>query len=428
MPQVAQRCSLSIGDNIDGRYSVTKILGEGSFGKVYSVKDYAGHQYALKLLKLWEVPPEIRDSLIARFDMEFETARIDSDYLVHSISHGFLEGNPYIVMEFCPGGDLLNLYSEGNVDNTKVAKHVLMGLKALHNKGKVHRDLKPENVLVKSNGDFALTDFGISGDRNKRMTERNIVGKPKQIFGTYAYMPPEQLNPRKDATVLPTTDIFSFGVMMFQLLTGELPFGPLDSEKDLVPYLKHGKRGEWNHGLLTATKKGREWYDLIEGCLIPDFHNRLQTTDAVLQLVPHEQRISVKDVKIDFQTKITNGVLLRVMQGEEHGRVYKLDDLLRGDCSILSMGRKDEGVYNDIAITEEDSSYISRKHCTLELDYEIGSWIIRDGQWDRNYTGGWKRSTNGTYVNSKEVNVNGMVFSPGDIISIGDTKLRVEGY
>ena len=428
MPQIAQRCSLSIGDNIDGRYSVTKVLGEGSFGKVYSVKDFYGNLYALKLLKLWEVPPEIRESLIARFDMEFETARIDSDYLVHSISHGFVEGNPYIVMEFCPGGDLLNLYSEGNVDNTKVAKHVLMGLKALHNKGKVHRDLKPENVLIKSNGDFALTDFGISGDRNKRMTERNIVGKPKQIFGTYAYMPPEQLNPRKDATVLPTTDIFSFGVMMFQLLTGELPFGPLDSERDLVPYLKHGKRGEWNQNLLNSTKKGREWNDLISGCLIPDFHNRLQTTDAVLQLVPHEQRISVKDVKIDFQTKIIEGVLLRVMQGEEHGRVYKLDDLLRGECSILSMGRKDEGVYNDIAITEEDSSYISRKHCTLELDYEIGSWIIRDGQWDRNYTGGWKRSTNGTYVNSKEVNVNGMAFSPGDIISIGDTKLRVEGY
>lgn len=428
MPQVAQRCSLSIGDNIDGRYSVTKVLGEGSFGKVYSVKDHYENQYALKLLKLWEVPPEIRESLIARFDMEFETARIDSDYLVHSISHGFLEGNPYIVMEFCPGGDLLNLYAKGSVDNTKVAKHVLMGLKALHNKGKVHRDLKPENVLIKCNGDFALTDFGISGDRNKRMTERNIVGKPKQIFGTYAYMPPEQLNPRKDATVLPTTDIFSFGVMMFQLLTGELPFGPLDNERDLVPYLKHGKRGEWNQNLLNSTKKGREWYDLIEGCLIPDFHNRLQTTDAVLQLVPHEQRISVKDVKIDFQTKITNGVLLRVMQGEEHGRIYKLDDLLRGECSILSMGRKDEGVYNDIAITEEDSSYISRKHCTLELDYEIGSWIIRDGQWDKNYTGGWKRSTNGTYVNSKEVNINGMVFSPGDIISIGDTKLRVEGY
>ena len=428
MAYIAQRCSLSKGDIIDGRYSVTQTLGEGSFGIVYSVRDTRGHQYALKLLKLWEVPPEIRESLVARFDMEFETGRIESDYLVHSISHGILEGNPYIVMEFCPGGDLLNLYSEGNLDTAKVATHVLMGLKALHNKGKVHRDLKPENVLIKGNGDFALTDFGISGDRNKRMTELNIIGKPKQIFGTYAYMPPEQLNPRKDATVLPTTDIFSFGVMMFQLLTGELPFGPLEGEKDLVSYLRHGKKGEWNHGLLTSTRGGREWYDLIEGCLIPDFHSRLQNVDSVLRLIPHGIRIPVKEQKIDFQTKIVHGVLLRVMQGEEYGRTYKLDDLLHGESSILSMGRRDEGVYNDIAILEEDSSYISRKHCTLELDYDIGSWVIRDGQWDRNYTGGWKRSTNGTYVNSREVNISGVVFSPGDIISIGDTKLRVEGY
>ena len=107
---------------------------------------------------------------------------------------------------------------------------------------------------------------------------------------------------------------------------------------------------------------------------------------------------------------------------------YKLDDMLQGDCAILRIGRKDEGVYNDIAIVEENSSYISRKHCTLELDYDIGSWVIRDGQWDRYETGGWKRSTNGTYVNSQEVTINGLAFSPGDIISIGDTKLRVEAY
>ena len=431
MPHVAQRCSLSMGDTVDGRYSVAKTLGEGSFGMVYSVRDRLGSQYALKLLKLWEVPPDIRESLIARFDMEFETARIDSDYLVHSISHGLLAGNPYIIMEFCPGGDLLKHCSEGNVDYTKVAKHVLMGLKALHNKGKVHRDLKPENVLVKGNGDFALTDFGISGDRNKRMTECNVIGKPKQIFGTYAYMPPEQLKPNKDATVLPTTDIFSFGVMMFQLLTGELPFGPLNGERDLVSYLRHGRQGEWNRDLLDSSGTGKEWHHLIEGCLVPDFHNRLQNADEVLGLVPHGRRVSVKDVKADFQTTIKNGVLLRVMQGEEHGRVYWLDDLLRGDNSILTMGRRDEGVHNDIAIAEEHSSYISRKHCTLELDYEIGSWVIRDGQWVWGQdTGGtlWRPSTNGTYVNSKEVDTNGMAFSPGDIISIGDTKLRVEGY
>lgn len=428
MTVVAQRCTLSTGDMVDGCYTVNKVLGEGSFGRVYAVADDRGRQYALKLLKLWEVPPEIRESLVARFDMEFETGRIESEYLVHSIYHGFVAGNPYIVMEFCPGGDLLSTDAP-RLDLTKVATHVLYGLKALHNCGKVHRDLKPENVLIKSNGNFALTDFGISGDRNKRMTERNILGKPKQIFGTYAYMPPEQLNPRKDVTVLPTTDIFSFGAMMFQLLTGELPFGRLDSERDLVAYLKRGKHGDWERDLLRIGS-GSEWYRLIEGCLNPDFQNRLQSTDAVLALVPQVQRVSgsMVEQERDFQTHIVNGVLLRIMQGEEHGRIYKLDDMLRGSKAILSMGRKDGDVYNDIPIVEENSSYISRRHCTLELDYEIGTWVIRDGQWDRSGTGGWRRSTNGTYVNSREVSVTGIPFAPGDIISIGDTKLRAEAY
>lgn len=424
------RCQFSPGDVIDGQYRVERLLGEGSFGVVYAVSDRQGRLYALKLLKLWEVPADIRGSLMARFDMEFETGRIDSQYLVRAISHGRTAGNPFILMEFCPGGDLQQAAEHHRLDLPKMATHVLLGLKALHNCGKVHRDLKPENVLIKDNGDYALTDFGISGDRNKRMTERNILGKPKQIFGTYAYMPPEQLNPQRDATVLPTTDIFSFGVMMYQLIVGTLPYGPLESERDLVPYTRRGKAGEWDRQALRMAEGGAEWYQLVEGCLVPRFQDRLQTADAVLQLVPQvwSMEKEIKEERQDFQTKIVNGVLLRIMQGEDYGRVYYLDNLLTRGSSILRMGRRDSSVVNDIAITEEESSYISRKHCTLELDYDLGSWIIRDGQWDRLGTGGWRRSTNGTYVNSREVGQNGMPFSPGDIISIGDTKLRAEGY
>lgn len=430
MSIVAQRCSYGVGDRIDRSFEISKILGEGSFGIVYAVKDFSGNTYALKLLKLWEVPSEIRDSLMTRFEMEFETGRIDNDYLVRSISHGAVDGNPYILMEYCSGGDLLSVMSKEKLYLPTVATHVLCGLKALHRCGKVHRDLKPENVLRKANGNYALTDFGISGDRNKRMTERNILGKPKQIFGTYAYMPPEQLNPRKDATVLPTTDIFSFGVMMYQLITGELPYGRLESESDLVSYLKRGKNGEWDKNCLYNTPTGYEWYPLIQGCLVPDFKTRLQAADDVLKLVPHLQYMpSFNSTPQDYQTKIVNGVLLRIMQGEEYGKVYWLDDMLVGDRAILSVGRKDFLVPNDIEIAEENSSYISRRHCTLELDYNIGSWIIRDGQWSPNGTGGyWNLSTNGTYVNSKEVSMDGMPFGPGDIISIGDTKLRAEAY
>lgn len=431
MTVVAQRCEFAIGDTVDRQFRVEKILGEGSFGKVYKVSDYAGNMFALKLLKLWEVPSDIREPLMQRFDMEFETGRINSDYLVHSISHGITEGNPYIVMEYCPNGDLLSQSTNYDIDLPKAATHILYGLKALHNCGKVHRDLKPENVLVKANGDFALTDFGISGDRNKRMTERNILGKPKQIFGTYAYMPPEQLNPRKDATVLPTTDIFSFGVVMYQLNTGLLPFGTLDSERDLGSYIRRGKSGDWDRQSLMNTPSGQDWYRLIDGCLNPNFQARLQNVDEVLPLVPagyRGQRPIVVESR-GFQTHIVNGVLLRIMQGEEYGRVYPLDDMLRGDSAVLTMGRRDEGVRNDIDIKEDNSSYISRYHCTLELDYDIGKWVIRDGQWDKYSTSGtWRRSTNGTYVNSREVPISGLPFDPGDIISIGDTKLRAEGY
>lgn len=432
MSEVAQRCNFVIGDIVDGKYQVDRVLGEGSFGKVYSVRDKYGTQYALKLLKLWEVHPEIRNSLINRFDMEFETGQIPSNYLVHSISHGLIMGNPYIVMEFCSGGDLIQISHNERLDFSKVASHVLFGLRDLHKCGKVHRDLKPENVLLKDDRNFALTDFGISGDRNKRMTERNILGRPKQIFGTYAYMPPEQINPRKDTTVLPTTDIFSFGVMMYQLITGALPFGRLDNEGDLVSYLRCGKNGEWDRQKLYNSTEGSQWGNLIEGCLNPKFQNRLQSIDEVLPLIPQNYHAEVyKETTCKdqiFQSRIIHGVMLRVMQGEEYGRIYRLDDMLVGDCVVLKMGREDSEVHNDIRILENDSSYISRRHCTLELNYDTGNWIIRDGQWDRFCSGGWRRSTNGTYVNSKEVSIMGMPFVPGDIISIGDTKLRVEGY
>lgn len=428
---VASRCCFRSGDNIGQDYDVLSVLGEGSFGVVYLVRGHGGEKYALKLLKLWEVPTEIRTPLMARFDMEFETGQIHSPYLVHSLQHGLVQGNPYIVMEYCPGGDLHKLASERNLDLSKVASCVLYGLKSLHECGKVHRDLKPENVLQKTNGDYALTDFGISGDRNKRMTERNILGKPTQVFGTYAYMPPEQVNPRKEATVLPTTDIFSFGVMMYQLITNELPFGELNDPRSLIQYQRNGREGNWNRSLLNSISIGHDWFELIEGCLRPDFHERFQTVDAVLRTVPHLYNPEHQEADQEaFQTKVINGLLLRVMQGEDYGMTYRLDDLVAGKRnSIVTMGRMVPGLHNDIAIKEEHSSYVSRKHCTLELDYDIGEWIIRDGQFDMGtIAGGWKSSTNGTYVNSTEVSASGAVIQPGDIISIGDTKLRVEAY
>lgn len=426
------RCDFHSGSVIDGQYSVERPLGEGTFGKVFRVVRLSDRKvFALKLLKLWAVEATEREKLLKRFDQEYETGRIDSEYLVKSFGKGSVEGNPYIVMEYCPGGDLLQGVEAGNIDLSKAAIEILLGLKSLHINGKVHRDLKPENVLIKANGKFALTDFGIAGDRNKRLTERGLLGVPKEVFGTYAYMPPEQVNPRRgDATVLPTTDLFSFGVMMFQLLTCELPFGNLNNESDLYQYVMRGKAENWSRDLLKNSPSGESWMPLIESCLRADFNLRIQTADLALTLVPQTKKV----VRIETELppsipQVKTGIALRVMQGEEFGRVYKLTEIQKHTGKrILTMGRNDDNIHNILPIKECESSYISRKHCTLEYNPANNTWLIRDGQWDANNYSKWKASTNGTFVGSKEVSMNGVIVNFGDIISIGDVKLRVEGY
>ena len=423
---MADRCSFSVGDRIDGKYLVKKHLGQGSFGSVYLVQTPSGEECALKMLRLWEVHPEIREKLKQRFDMEYQTGLIDSPYLVKSLGKGWVSGNPYIIMEYCPNGDLTR--PSNLTDLALVSRQILLGLKALHSNGKVHRDLKPENVLVKRDGTAALSDFGIAGDRNKRLTERNILGKPTHLMGTYGFMPPEQVNPPTgDATVLPTTDIFSFGVMLYYIITGTLPFGELKTHDELVYYMRNMKNGLWNRNAVQNTP----FYNVISRCLEPDYKKRVQSADDALKLLPRpEGFVSIKSSSNDTVpfNKIPKGYLLRVMQGEEYGRTYDLMAYYLGGPyphrnGPITIGRQDQGVNNTIAIRETQSCYISRCHCTIDRDGD--HFLIKDGQ---KVAGSWRRSTNGTYVNSTEVTERGFYLAPGDIITIGDVKMRFEPY
>ena len=144
---IPKRLDYTEGDVVLSRYRIVKALGDGAFGQVYKVSElHSNDIYALKLLRLWDVPSEIRQALIDRFDMEFKTGLISSRYLVHSYDYGFVDGNPYIIMEFCPGGDLASKVGRRDIDVVRVSNDILNGLNDLHSNGKVHRDLKPENV------------------------------------------------------------------------------------------------------------------------------------------------------------------------------------------------------------------------------------------------------------------------------------------
>lgn len=429
---VPQRCEFHNGEIIDD-YHIEKTLGEGSFGKVYKVsKGNSDNIYALKLLKLWQVVhDEDRVSLHKRFKMEFDTGQINSEYLVKSMAYGIINGNPYIVMKYCPNGDLRKYLGSNLPEETvdRIAQDILYGLRDLHANGKVHRDIKPENVLFDEKNRAMLTDFGISGDKNIRLTKRDIFGKNAGIFGTYAYMPPEQLDRLRDATVLPTTDFFSFGVMMYEVFTNELPFGELSSDSDLTNYIKNIKQGNWDRSKLTNRRISNKWVHIIEKCVSPSLKKRFQNTNEIVSCIGRVKPVEEKPVSFNFRQ---DNLLLRIMQGEEYGKCYRLSDLVsKSKSSILTIGRIDTGVRNDIAIRETESCYISRLHATIEKNDDIQKWVIRDGQWkapDMSMQGTWRRSTNGTYVNSNETSHGGFVIVPGDIIAIGDVKLRVELY
>lgn len=405
-------------DVIDGKYKVEKLLGEGSFGQVFLVSDSKGDKYALKLNKLWTIEASKRDEYLSRFDMEYQTGKINSEFLVKSISHGMVCGNPYIVTEYCPGGALERMPDPSELN--AYAHQILYGLRALHKNGKVHRDLKPANVLIKSNGTLALTDFGISGDRNIRLT---VTGS---TMGTRPYMPLEQLNPppNREATVLPTTDIFSFGVMFYQLITGEFPFGPYETIMDGVNYTTNIMMGRWN----VAPVRDTPYYEAISGCLRSKYTERLQSVDNVLTLLPPYNNSFFEEMNSSFDGDIVNlsngKYRLHIMQGEEYGRYYDLNELFKG-MRFITLGRNDYFVSNDIKIKEDYSTYVSRKHCTFRYDADHYLQIV-DGQRDIHSTSGWARSTNGTFVNSTEVTDKGYYLREGDIITIGDVKLRVE--
>ncbi|MBO4996266.1 MAG: protein kinase [Muribaculaceae bacterium] len=431
MAMLIDRCEFNVGDVIEGRYRVVGILGEGSFGKVYKVSDHNSTVYALKLLRLWDVHPDIREILIKRFKMEYETGRINCENLVQASDFGVIGGNPFIVMEFCSGGDLTPLLGNAVERTPSICRDILCGLNALHMQGKVHRDLKPENVLFKSTGIAALTDFGIAGDRNHRMTERNILGRPKQMFGTYAYMPPEQVNrSRGQATVLPTTDIFSFGVLTYQLLTGRLPFGQLEGLSDLPDYQKRAKNGEWSKSCVLRMPYGDVWAELFSGCLAPSIKDRYQSVRTVMEVLERLPEVPGSNfvrqpVMPAFNSAMDvsrpKGCALRLLQGEGYGNVYPLDAML-GAGHILTIGRDAD---NSLHLVESHSSYLSRKHCCIEVDDSRLSWTIRDGQWDK-ANRMWKNSSNGTFVNSTQVTELGHKLSDGDIIAIGDFRLRFE--
>jgi serine/threonine protein kinase len=215
-----------VGQAIGGKYLVERTLGEGGMGVVFEVRHaQLGQRFAVKLLR----PEIVRDSeAVARFNREARAAAsLTSRHVCRVTDVGAREdGTPYMVMECLEGEDLGALLERhGPLPLGDVARYLLEACEAMeeaHARGIVHRDLKPENLFlarVGSSTSVKVLDFGIS----KRAEDDAVnVTRTQSSLGTPLYMSPEQTRSTKHVDA--RTDIWSMGVILYELLSGEVPF------------------------------------------------------------------------------------------------------------------------------------------------------------------------------------------------------------
>lgn len=228
------KAKLERGDVIDGKYTVVKKLGEGGCGSVFKCQlvrkpeDYVA-------LKLLESPNDLQ-----RFQREVAVLKsVDSPWVVGYRSAGKYLQFPYLAMEYLAGGSLRDyLEAKKTVPVKEAAWIVIMAIRGLRDCKTVHRDLKPENLLLtkaasnrveflidnaKKGSVIKVADFGLAKSFDVKRTRLTLTG---QIMGTPLYMSPEQCQNTHEVTL--KSDIYSLGILLYEMVSGETPFNAND--------------------------------------------------------------------------------------------------------------------------------------------------------------------------------------------------------
>lgn len=299
----------------DIEYILDKFIGEGSFGEVWLAHD-KNDSSKLIAIKLYIPLDEAGRKLF--FDEYKSSANLNHPNLLASLFYGEWERRPYIGMKFCEKGassKYVGQLSPGINDEMLIWRFihdVSAGLQFLHEKEDlVHQDIKPDNILVASDDSFVIMDFGIS--KKARATLRS-QSKRSNSAGAPAYMAPERFT--KSPSVIYASDVWSLGVSIHELATGELPFngmgGGLLNAGAEIPTLKAGWSKELNAIMQVCLAK--ETWDRKRACDIKDYAEWILTGkqgDAPFEIQPvinkpkketHKEEIPVNSVEHEEPT------------------------------------------------------------------------------------------------------------------------------
>lgn len=208
------------------RYQVLAKIGQGGLAEVYRAQDVAlGRLVAVKALR----PEYVADpAFLVRFHREAQSAaNLTHPNVVAVYDFGQDGGRPYIVMEYVPGRDLRTLLEQNGALSVRQAVdigcQICAGVGHAHRSGLVHGDLKPGNVLIRPDEQVKVVDFGLA----RALGESAMDEEGELVWGTPAYFAPEQA---AGGNVLPSTDVYAIGVILYESLTGQLPFSGEDAE------------------------------------------------------------------------------------------------------------------------------------------------------------------------------------------------------
>jgi serine/threonine-protein kinase len=221
-----------VGQLFAGRYEIQSVLGKGGMGIVYKAQDRdLDDVVAIKTLRSEALSAD--PTLLDRFKQEIRLARkITHPNILRTHDLGETNGLRYLSMEFVKGITLKHMVEQDQLIPTpvalRVAKQICAGLAAAHEVGVIHRDIKPQNIIIEPTGGLKVMDFGIA-----RLTQDRGMTATGTVIGTPDYMSPEQA---RGLNLDFRSDIYSTGVVLYELFTGTLPF---EGDTPLAVVLKH---------------------------------------------------------------------------------------------------------------------------------------------------------------------------------------------
>jgi serine/threonine protein kinase len=325
-----------VGETI-ARYRIVDVLGHGGMGEVYLAHDPSlNRKVALKLL-----PATITDNRlrVLRFQQEAQAASaIAHPNVAHIYEIGESNGLHYISMEYVKGATLRELLKTKALDEKKaleIAKQVCNALAAAHKAGVIHRDIKPENIVVTDEGHVKVLDFGlaklIEGVRDETESHRTstLHTQPELLMGTSQYMSPEQI---RRQPVDRRTDLWSLGVVLFELVLQRRPFAGETTSEVIVAILEHEPDSSVMSELLSP-----EMAAVLMKALRKDPDARYQSAEELLHDL--RQIDARKSVTADLPRTITIGQRIDTIPNETQKREAPVTrwPLMKGAFRKLSL-------------------------------------------------------------------------------------------